>query len=215
MVIREMSRDECLRLLGRSRLARLACAQGKQPYVIPVYLAYHERSRCLYGFTTPGKKIAWMRANPLVCVEVDEVAAHDRWVSVVATGHYEELPHAAQGDGSPARMPERSGSPPGVVRPRAVDDVHHHADDERRVIGAVLRNLPEWWQPGSAVWAARAHRDPAAPFVSVFYRIRLDEVTGHAATPDAGIAIPHAAPVRQGWLYRTITRLFRRQPEAD
>ena len=58
-----------------------------QPYVVPVYLTYDVLSGgepCLYGFTTPGQKIEWMRANPLVCVEVDEVTAHDQWVSVIA-----------------------------------------------------------------------------------------------------------------------------------
>ena len=33
-------------------------------------------SGCLYGFTTPGQKVEWMRANPLVCVEVKQGAAH-------------------------------------------------------------------------------------------------------------------------------------------
>ena len=79
-----MSREECLRVLAGARLARLACAHENQPYVVPVYLAYHEASGCLYGFTTPGQKVEWMRANPLVCVEVDEVAAYDQWVSVIA-----------------------------------------------------------------------------------------------------------------------------------
>jgi uncharacterized protein len=89
MNIREMSKEESLRVLAGAKLARLACAHENQPYVVPVY---HEASGCLYGFTTPGQKIEWMRANPLVCVEVDEVAAYDQWVSVVVIGRYEELP---------------------------------------------------------------------------------------------------------------------------
>jgi len=32
-----------------------------------------------------------MRENPLVCVEADEIVAHDNWVSVVADGHYLEF----------------------------------------------------------------------------------------------------------------------------
>ena len=49
MVIREMSREECLQVLARGRLARLACACENQPYVVPVYLAYHEGLRGLPG----------------------------------------------------------------------------------------------------------------------------------------------------------------------
>jgi uncharacterized protein len=72
MVIRELSNEECRRMLAGTRLARLACAFNNQPYVVPVYLAYHEPSEgeaCFYGFTTVGQKVDWMRANPLVCVE--------------------------------------------------------------------------------------------------------------------------------------------------
>lgn len=32
-----------------------------------------------------------MRANPLVCFEVDEFTNHDQWTSVVVFGRYEEL----------------------------------------------------------------------------------------------------------------------------
>src|ERR1700730_11510279 len=106
MVIREMSREECFRVLAGARLARLACAYENQPYVVPVYLVYHEASECLYGFTTPGQKVEWMRANPLVCVEVDEVAAYDQWVSVIAIGRYDELPESPGNDGARLRAQE-------------------------------------------------------------------------------------------------------------
>ena len=46
----------------------------------------------LYSFTTVGQKIEWMRANPLVCVEADEVVSPQQWVSVIVFGRYEELP---------------------------------------------------------------------------------------------------------------------------
>ena len=39
----------------------------------------------LYGFTTEGQKIEWMRANPLVCVELDEVENFDQWTSIVVS----------------------------------------------------------------------------------------------------------------------------------
>src|SRR5450631_1482971 len=129
MVIREMSREECLRVLAGARLARLACAHENQPYVVPVYLAYHEASECLYGFTTPGQKVAWMRANPLVCIEVDEVAAYDQWVSVVAIGRYEELPETPGSDGTHGRAPERSEQQVGEAI-HAADSRHPQCDDE-------------------------------------------------------------------------------------
>ena len=130
MVIREMSREECLRVLAGARLARLACAHENQPYVVPVYLAYHEASGCLYGFTTPGQKVEWMRANPLVCVEVDEIAAYDQWVSVIAIGRYEELPETPGSDGARLRAPERPRLVGEAMPPWSADSRHRQCDDE-------------------------------------------------------------------------------------
>lgn len=90
MIISEMSGEECRALLARLEFGRLASAHRNQPYIVPIYFAY-ERD-CLYGFTTLGRKVEWMRVNPLVCVEVDEIVSHFRWSSVVVLGHYEELP---------------------------------------------------------------------------------------------------------------------------
>ena len=189
MVIREMSREECLRVLSRSRLVRLACAQENQPYVVPVYLSYHEASGCLYGFTTPGQKVAWMRANPLVCVEVDEVAASDQWVSVIALGRYEELPGFAGTDDARIQVQERPRQVAESTTFWSADCHPPQGESEQELAWRVLQNLPEWWEPGAAAWAARAEGDPDEPYVSVYYRIRIASLTGHEATPDARDAI--------------------------
>jgi hypothetical protein len=73
MLVREMSRQDCHDLLTRRAFGRLACARDNQPYVVPVYFA-PDRDH-LYGFATMGRKIKWMRLNPLVGVEVDEIRA--------------------------------------------------------------------------------------------------------------------------------------------
>lgn len=90
MFIHEMSEFECREALKHAAVGRLACARDNQPYVVPVYFALHRDH--LYAFATMGQKIEWMRANPRVCLEVDERIGHDRWQSVVVFGHYEELP---------------------------------------------------------------------------------------------------------------------------
>ena len=56
-----------------------------------------------------------------------------------------------------------------------------------------MRVNPEWEKPGYAAWVTRAHRDLAEPFISVYYRIRINQVTGHEATRDAKDAIFYAA----------------------
>jgi nitroimidazol reductase NimA-like FMN-containing flavoprotein (pyridoxamine 5'-phosphate oxidase superfamily) len=215
MVIREMSNEDCLRVLARARLARLACAKENQPYVVPVYVVYHEPfagEACLYGFTVPGQKVEWMRANPRVCVEVDEVAAYDQWMSVVASGRYEEFPETQGCDEErfcAAEHPRQAAEAPqtGASRPAAEGD-----EDERSRAWRVLKTHPVWWEPGCAAWAACGCRDSGEPFHPIFYRVRIDRVTGRKATRDARDALSYAVPVPPGgigrWLRKTLTRTF-------
>ena len=96
MLIKELPRVACIEFLQRIRYGRLACEQAGQPYITPVYFVCHEEA--LYAFSTVGQKIAWMRRNPLVCIEADEVISPQNWTSVVAFGRYEELTPGPQYD---------------------------------------------------------------------------------------------------------------------
>lgn len=89
MVITPMSAEQCHQLLARVGFGRLACAKDNQPYIVPTYFACQDGS--VYGFSLVGQKINWMRANPRVCVEADEVKGQFDWQTVIATGRYEEL----------------------------------------------------------------------------------------------------------------------------
>jgi uncharacterized protein len=89
MRIVKLSHDQCKELLSRASLARLACSLNNKPYVIPVCFAYEPD--CIYVFSTVGKKIEWMRQNPQVCLQVDELERHSNWNSVVVEGTYVEL----------------------------------------------------------------------------------------------------------------------------
>lgn len=89
MSIREMSEQECRKVLGRARIGRLGCAKDNQPYVVPVSIVFEEGF--LYSFATQGQKVEWMRENPKVCVQVDELTSQSNWVSVIASGAYQEL----------------------------------------------------------------------------------------------------------------------------
>ena len=90
MWIRNLGRLECTQLLDANRLAHLACSNDGRPYIIPIYYAHAENT--LYAFFMPGKKIEWMRANPLVSALVEEHKKGREWKSVIADGRYEELP---------------------------------------------------------------------------------------------------------------------------
>lgn len=153
MHIHELTEAECRSALERATLGRLGCAHDNQPYVVPIYFAY-DGGHCynwIYGFAMLGKKVEWMRSNPLVCLEIDERTGHDEWQSVIVYGHYEELPDT----------PEHA-----AARSRAHSFLHQRA---------------MWWEPA---WVAADHRDKPQSFTPIFYRIHIDQVTGHRATPD-------------------------------
>ena len=129
MLVGELHSGECYELLARFGFGRLACARDNQPYIVPIYFAY-EAER-LYGFGTLGQKIEWMRSNPLVAVEADEVKSHLEWTSVVVRGRYEEFP-----------------------------DTPEYAD-RRQQAQSVLEKRSLWWQTGfaSAQTRGRFNRD--------------------------------------------------------
>lgn len=145
MLIEKMTNDECLMFVRQMKFGRVACVREKQPYVVPIY--FMPDDQYLYGFSAPGRKIDWMRANPLVCVEVDDVIDHSHWKTVVINGKYEELSDAAEHIG---------------IREYALE---------------LLQRRAMWWQPASVKTQASA----AAP---IFFRIRIDEISGHRARPD-------------------------------
>ncbi|HUJ95789.1 MAG TPA: pyridoxamine 5'-phosphate oxidase family protein [Terriglobales bacterium] len=90
MITSEMSRKECAEILSRVALGRLGCALDDQPYVVPVFFAYEGDD--IYVLSTLGQKIEWMRANPKVCIQVDEILGEAQWASVIVNGNYQELP---------------------------------------------------------------------------------------------------------------------------
>jgi hypothetical protein len=89
--IAELSRAEIDAFLRGQRVARLGCHVDGLTYVVPVIYVYD--GECFYSVTTEGQKVAMMRENPSVCVEVDEYDTDGRgsWRSVIAQGGYEEL----------------------------------------------------------------------------------------------------------------------------
>jgi|SRR5271163_1651931 len=89
MRIIPMPDHECGELLKRVFIGRLACALNDQPYIVPVSFSYEPGY--IYIFSTFGKKVEWMRQNPKVCLQADEVGSRSSWSSVPVIGRYLEL----------------------------------------------------------------------------------------------------------------------------
>jgi nitroimidazol reductase NimA-like FMN-containing flavoprotein (pyridoxamine 5'-phosphate oxidase superfamily) len=192
MLIQEMTKSECQSALAGARLGRLACAYANQPYVVPIYFAYEDPY--LYGYTTPGLKVEWMRSNPLVCVELDEVNEHDQWTSIVVFGRYEELPETLEEEQAQlhAPGPDRQKPRPRWTNPAQQERLHAHE---------LLQRHAGWWDAGCASFK---QRDPTEPTAPVFYRICIDRITGRRATPHDGgperSSARTAARDHPGWL---------------
>ena len=118
MLIEELPRQACIDFVQRVGFGRLACERAGQPYITPFFFVCHHDA--LYGLSTVGQKIDWMRANPLVCVEADEMTSPQQWASVIIFGRYEELPAGPQ------------------------------YDAERTLAHGLLQQRPIWWEPAYA-----------------------------------------------------------------
>jgi uncharacterized protein len=149
MLITKMRSRECREMLKRLGYGRLACASNNRPYIVPLYFAYDADRLCC--FSTVGRKIEWMRLNPLVCVQVDEIRGHDEWTSIVVMGQYVEIPNGRE------------------------------FAESRGHIRSLLKQRALWWQSGYT--ASQIRRKPKPP-ISVFFYIKIEELTGIRATPD-------------------------------
>lgn len=76
-------------LLLSQVVGRLACSDGKNPYIVPVTYAYDGKS--VIGQLVEGKKLDILRKNPNVCFEVDLMLDMANWQSVIVNGAFMEL----------------------------------------------------------------------------------------------------------------------------
>jgi nitroimidazol reductase NimA-like FMN-containing flavoprotein (pyridoxamine 5'-phosphate oxidase superfamily) len=152
MQIEELSKQASLELLAEERFGRLACAKESQPYITPFYYTYYEDTIC--SFTTVGQKITWMRANPLVCVEVDRIKSSQQWSSVIVYGRYLELP---------------------------ISEWQPTCEK----IWNLLNQHEVRWEPGLAKTIIDGR---VRPLVPVYFRILIDQITGHRASLEGGSA---------------------------
>jgi nitroimidazol reductase NimA-like FMN-containing flavoprotein (pyridoxamine 5'-phosphate oxidase superfamily) len=129
MVIHELTPAECAEVLRRTHTGRLACSKSDQPYVVPIHFSFDAERQCVYSFSTIGQKIEWMRENPKVCLELDDIADKDHWTSVILLGRYEEIHQSP-------------------------DEIEARQRAER-----LFQERREWWLPAAAKLPGREHSD--------------------------------------------------------
>ena len=87
--VEDMSPADMHALLQRQDFGHLGCSRDGRPYVVPMNYAYDGKE--LFFFTTEGMKTQFIDANPLVCLQVEEVTDSSHWRSVMVIGRAERL----------------------------------------------------------------------------------------------------------------------------
>jgi nitroimidazol reductase NimA-like FMN-containing flavoprotein (pyridoxamine 5'-phosphate oxidase superfamily) len=92
----ELTSAEIDELLRRQRIGRVGSAAVGHVEITPIVYGYD--GLAVYGHSRFGRKIQYMRGNPEVCFEVEEIVDPMSWKVVVLHGRYEELSDAADRD---------------------------------------------------------------------------------------------------------------------
>lgn len=87
--VQEMTNNEIEEVLARVGYGHLACARDNRPYVVPVHYAYDKSH--IYIYTTEGMKTDIIKANPQVCLQIEEAVDNGNWRSVIANGDAEQI----------------------------------------------------------------------------------------------------------------------------
>jgi nitroimidazol reductase NimA-like FMN-containing flavoprotein (pyridoxamine 5'-phosphate oxidase superfamily) len=87
--VEDMSPAEMHALLQRESFGHLGCARDSRPYVVPMHYAYDGKE--LYFFTTVGMKTQFIQANPMVCLQVEEITDSTHWRSAMVIGRATEI----------------------------------------------------------------------------------------------------------------------------
>ncbi len=93
-MISRLRDEEARALLQRGRVARLGCCVDGAPYVVPVNYLFDGEQVLIHSL--PGRKIAAMRSNPRVCLQVDEIIDDFGWRSALVFGSYEEITNPSE-----------------------------------------------------------------------------------------------------------------------
>ena len=87
--VRELSKYEIDSVLSARDYGHLACSRDGEPYIVPIHFVYD--GSVFFIYTTEGKKYEIIRANPKVCLQVENVAGNEDWQSVIVTGIATEI----------------------------------------------------------------------------------------------------------------------------
>ncbi len=155
-MVKELTGDEIDQLLDTVMVAHLGCQANGKVYVVPI--SFVREGNTLLGHTTEGMKVDFMRENPEVCVQVEQIKDLGEWESAILWGKFKEL----QG-------------------PDEIVAMIHLIDR----YGPVFDMIPKGDQRGRDIAPPRLDGKAAN---HVVYKIVFSERTGRAEYPNASIS---------------------------
>ena len=104
--VEDMPPAEMHWLLQTANFGHLGCANNGRPYVFPMHYAYDGKE--LYFLTTEGMKTQFLKGNPQVCLQVEQVTDSSHWRSVMVIGHAERLTELKETERAMQQITERN-----------------------------------------------------------------------------------------------------------
>jgi nitroimidazol reductase NimA-like FMN-containing flavoprotein (pyridoxamine 5'-phosphate oxidase superfamily) len=142
-----LTNEEIGEVLQNNIVCRIGCNDGTKTYVVPVSYVYMGDHILCHSYD--GMKIEMMRAQPAVCLEVDEIKSYDNWRCVIVWGEYEELTEA-----------------------KDINEARGYFSEEMLDMKVSETALPPESTP------ERWHNTSPGQKVSIYYRIRFTEASG-------------------------------------
>jgi nitroimidazol reductase NimA-like FMN-containing flavoprotein (pyridoxamine 5'-phosphate oxidase superfamily) len=94
-MIKNLDENSALEFLAGRKFGHLGCVlETGDPLVVPVNYLY--QNQWIYIHSLPGQKLDALRANPKVCLQVEQIETACRWQSVIASGEFEEVEEASE-----------------------------------------------------------------------------------------------------------------------
>jgi nitroimidazol reductase NimA-like FMN-containing flavoprotein (pyridoxamine 5'-phosphate oxidase superfamily) len=113
-------------LLQTASFGHLGCAHNGRPYVVPMHYAYDGKE--LYFFTTEGMKTQFMKGNPHVCLQVEEITDSSHWRSVMVIGRAEKLTNRGERERAMKQICEHNPSLTPAIHATQTDASGHAVD---------------------------------------------------------------------------------------
>lgn len=90
-MIRSLSNTENTNILESNYIGYLSYIYRNRPFIAPITYFFNRKENEIIGYSAEGHKIAAMRKNNNVSVNVSDVSSINDWKSVLAHGVFNEL----------------------------------------------------------------------------------------------------------------------------